>query len=410
MKRVVLTGAGVVSPIGNSLNELWSNLLDGKHGFSEIDWVKEDDLKPKIAARVRDFDPSRHIDRKEMRRLDRFTQFAVSATHDAIEDAGTDFSDLDPFRVGVIVGSGKGGIETMERELERYHSKGADRVSVFCVPMMISNMAAGTIAMRLGFKGSNYCPVTACSSGTHAIGEAFRLIKHGYLDAAVAGGSESSSTGFSFAGFNNMKALSKSEDPDRASIPFDAERSGFVMGEGSGIVILEELEHALARGAKIYAEITGYGSTCDAYHITSPDPDGIGAAKAMEMATIEGGLLPTDIDYINAHGTSTPLNDKFETIAIKRYFGEHAYKLAVNSSKSMTGHLLGAAGGIEAVITMLSIKNQRVHRTLGYEVADPECDLDYVVEGSRDMQIRAAISNSLGFGGHNASLCFKKYE
>lgn len=410
MNRVVITGVGLVSPIGNTKEIFWANLLAGKHGFSLIDRFDTSDMEPKVAAVVRDFDADRYIERKEQRRMGRFTQFAVSASLDALEDAGTKFEDLDPFRIGVIVGSGEGGLETTEIEYGKMLEKGPGRVSVFYVPSMIPNMAAGTIAMRTGFKGVNFCPVTACATGSHAIGEAFRQIKHGYLDACVAGGTEATITKFSFAGFNNMKALSRSTDPDRASIPFDAERGGFVMGEGSGIVILEELSHAKARGAHIYAEITGYGATNDAFHMTSPDPDGIGAAKAMELAVTEGGLTLADIDYINAHGTATDLNDRYETAAIKRLFGEDAYRLAVSSTKSMTGHMLGAAGAVEAIATALTLENGKVHPTAGYKVPDPDCDLDYVTEGAREKKVRAALSNSLGFGGHNATLCIRKYD
>lgn len=410
MKRVVITGMGVVSPIGNTLAKFSENLFAGKHGFSMVDWFDTSDMEPKIAAFVKDFDPANYIDKKEQRRLARFTQFAVCAAMDALADAHTKFEELDPFRVGVIIGSGEGGLEVTEDEYRKLLEKGPNRVSVFYVPMMIPNMAAGMVAMKTGYKGANFCPVSACATGTHAIGEAFRQIKHGYLDACVCGGTEASITRFSFAGFNNLKALSRSQDPDRASIPFDAERTGFVMGEGSGILILEELEHAKARGAHIYAEITGYGATNDAFHMTSPDPDGVGCAKAMELATMEGSLALTDIDYINAHGTATDLNDKYETLAIKKLFGEHAYKLAVNSTKSMTGHMLGAAGGVEAIAVALALESQQVHRTVGYQIPDPECDLDYVTEGTRSMEIKAALSNSLGFGGHNATLCFKKYE
>ncbi len=325
----------------------------------------------------------------------------------ALKDAGTDLKDIDPFRVGCIIGSGIGGLCTTEEELNNYNEKGNKRVSVFTITKMIGNMAAGAVAIRTGFKGSNFCVTTACASGTQAIGEAFRSIKHGYLDAAVAGGTEHSDIGFCYAAFNNMKAITRSTDVDRASIPFDAERSGFVLGDGCGILVLEEYEHAKNRGAKIYAEICGYGSTCDAYHETSPDPEGKGGAKAMEFAVKEAGIDPTEVNYINAHGTSTHMNDSTETMAIKSAFGEHAKNIAINSTKSMTGHLLGAAGGVEAVVTAMSIKNGKIHRTLGYNMPDPECDLDYVTEGTRELKITAALSNSLGFGGHNGCLCFK---
>ena len=308
------------------------------------------------------------------------------------------------------MGSGIGGLQTMEAEHTKLLEKGPDRVSVFFIPMMISNMAAGSIAMKTGFKGTNFCPVTACATSAHAVGEAFRAIKHGYLDACITGGSEATVTRFAVAGFNNMTALSRSTDPDRASIPFDAQRDGFIIGEGGGVLVLEELEHAKARGAEIYAEVVGYGATCDAYHITSPSPDGQAAAKAMSLAIEEAGLKPDEIGYINAHGTSTPLNDKYETGAIKIAFGEAAGKVAISSTKSMTGHLLGAAGAVESIVCAMALKEGVIPPTIGYREADPECDLDYVTEGARKVDLKAAISNSLGFGGHNATLCFKKYE
>lgn len=410
MKRVVITGMGLVSPIGNTVDEFWRNIIANKHGFSIIDKFDVSNAEVKIAGAVKDFDPSKYIEKKEARRIDRFSQFAVCSALDALKDAGSDLSDLDPFKVGVIIGCGIGGLEQTENEYGKFLEKGTSKISVFYIPMMIGNMAAGTVAMKTGFKGANYCPVTACSSGTHAIGEAFHKIKYGILDACVAGGTESCITEFAMGGFNNMKALSRSDNPDNASTPFDLNRGGFVMGEGAGIIILEELEHAKARGAKIYAEIVGYGATADAYHMTSPSPTGEAAAKAMEMAVLDGGLELEDIDYINAHGTSTKLNDEYETNAIKQLFGEHANKIVINSTKSMTGHLLGAAGGVEAIVTALSIKNELVHKTVGYETPDPACDLDYAVDGNRHIKIKAALSNSLGFGGHNATICLKLYE
>lgn len=410
MKRVVITGMGAVSPIGTDVESFFENIKAGKHGFADIKAFDTANCEIKIAAEVKDFDELKYFDKKELRRTDKYCQFAVAAAVQAVEDCGTKFKDLDPFRVGVIVGSGIGGFQTIESEYSKFLEKGASRVSVFFVPMMITNMAAGTISMKFGFKGVNYAPVTACSTSAHAIGEAFRIIKHGYADACITGGSEASITEFAIAGFNNMKALARIEDVDRASIPFDAERSGFVMGEGGAILVLEELEHAKARGAKIYAEIVGYGATGDAYHMTSPDPDGLGAAKAMELAYQEAGISCDKVDYINAHGTSTGLNDKYETIAIKRTFGEHAKKVAISSTKSMTGHLLGAAGAIEAIVCAKSLEEGVIPGTVGYKVPDPECDLDYVTEGTRKQDIKYAISNSLGFGGHNASLCIKKYE
>jgi len=410
MRRVVVTGMGTVNPLGKSVNEFWENIVANKLGFSFIDQFDASDFDVKIVGAVKDFDSSKYIEKKEARRIDRFSQFAVVSSLDALEDAGSDLKDIDPYRVGVIIGCGIGGLELTENEHQKFLEKGPDRISVFYVPMMIGNMAAGTVAMQTGFKGANYSTVTACASSTHAIGEAFRKIKDGYLDACLCGGTESCITKFSLAGFNNMKALSRATEIDRASTPFDADRQGFVLGEGCGMLLLEELEHAKARGAKIYAEISGYGATCDAYHMTSPDPCGEAAAKAMELAYTEAGLKASDISYINAHGTSTELNDKYETAAIKIALGEHAKKVAINSTKSMIGHLLGAAGAVEAVATVLSVKNDFVHRTVGYKTPDPECDLDYCTEGNREMKVYAALSNSLGFGGHNATVCFKKYE
>ena len=410
MNRVVITGLGVVSPIGNSVEEFWDSLVNGKHGFTLEEWFPGQTEEKNIKASVKDFNAEEYFDKKELRRTDIITQYAVYASLKAIEDAGTDFKDLDPYKCGVIIGSGIGGIETNQEEILAYHNKGNKRVSVFTIPKMIGNMPAGTVAIRTGFKGVNYCSVSACASGTHAIGEAYHAIKHGYMDCAIAGGTEKASIGFAYAGFNNMHAVTRSTDPDKASIPFDAERSGFVLGDGCGIVILEEYEHAKARGAKIYAEVIGYGATCDAYHETSPDPEGKGGAKAMEFAVAESGRSADSFNYINAHGTSTPMNDKTETAAIKICFGEHAKNIAINSTKSMTGHLLGAAGGVEAVATALQIKNQTVHQTLGYKNPDPECDLDYVAEGARKMKITGALSNSLGFGGHNACIAFAPIE
>ena len=340
--------------------------------------------------------------------MDMFTKYAVVAAHEAIEDAGSDFGDVDPFRAGVIVGCGIGGIDLTLSEYSKYLEKGPGRISVFYIPMMISNMAAGTISMKTGFKGANYDVSTACASATHALGEAFRKIKDGYLDVCLAGGTESTNVEFTYGGFANMKALTKSDDLERASIPFDKERSGFVLGEGSGVLVLEEYEHAKARGAKIYCEIAGYGATCDAYHMTSPSPNGDAAGMGMTLAMQEAGLEPGDIDYINAHGTSTGLNDKYETTAIKNAFGDKAYDVKINSTKSMTGHLLGAAGAVEAIVTVKSIEEGLIHKTVGYKVPDEECDLNYCVEGNIKQEVRAALSNSLGFGGHNATLCFKK--
>lgn len=410
MRQVVITGMGTKNPLGLSVEEFWNNIKANKLGFSFVDQFDATDFPIKVVGAVKNFDPLDYFEKKEARKLCRFTQFAVTSTKDALTDANTDFKDLDPFRVGVIIGAGIGGLEETEKQHQRFLEKGSDRISVFYVPMMIGNMAAGEVAMRTGFKGDNFCTTTACASSTHAIGEAFRKVKDGYLDACICGGTEACITQFSLAGFNNMKALSKATELDKASTPFDAERQGFVLGEGCGILVLEELEHAKARGAKIYAEIAGYGATGDAYHMTSPDPEGEGAARAMVNSFNEAGLTASDIDYINAHGTSTGLNDKYETKAIKKALGENADKVVINSTKSMIGHLLGAAGAVEAIITALSVRDDFIHRTMGYQTHDPECDLNYAVDGNKEMTVDAALSNSLGFGGHNATICIKKYK
>ena len=413
-RRVVITGMGAITPFGTGVEKFWEDVKANKIGFSFIDKFDTERTGVKIAGVVRDFDETQYydvkgcFDKKEAKRMDQFTKYAVVAAHEAMEDAGTDFSDLDPYRAGVIVGSGIGGIDLTLSEYGKYLEKGPGRVSPFYIPMMISNMAAGTISMKTGFRGANFDVTTACATATHAIGEAFRKIKDGYLDAAIAGGTESTNVEFTYAGFANMKALTKSDDLSRASIPFDKERNGFVLGEGSGIVILEEYEHAKARGAKIYAEVAGYGATCDGYHMTSPMPTGEAAGMGMTIAMKEAGLEPSEVDYINAHGTSTGLNDKYETAAIKLAFGKDAYNVKINSTKSMTGHLLGAAGGIEAIICAKTIEEGLIHATVGYKVPDEECDLDYCVNGNVKQEVRAALSNSLGFGGHNATLCFKK--
>ncbi len=413
-RRVVITGMGAVTPLGTGVEKFWDGIKANRIGFSFIDKFDTERTGVKIAGIVRDFDETAYydvpgcFDKKEAKRMDQFTKYAVVAAHEAITYAGTDVSDLDPYRAGVIVGSGIGGIDLTLSEYSKYLEKGPGRISAFYIPMMISNMAAGTISMKTGFRGANFDVTTACATATHAIGEAFRKIKDGYLDAAIAGGTESTNVEFTYGGFANMKALTKSDDLTRASIPFDKERNGFVLGEGSGIVVLEEYEHAKARGAKIYAEVAGYGATCDGYHMTSPMPTGEAAGMGMTLAMQEAGLKPSDIDYINAHGTSTGLNDKYETAAVKLAFGEDAYKVKINSTKSMTGHLLGAAGGIEAIVCAKSIEEGLIHATVGYKVPDEECDLDYCVNGNIEQEVRAALSNSLGFGGHNATLCFKK--
>lgn len=409
MRRVVITGMGTVNPLGKNVEEYWANIKANKNGLSFIDQFDASDFDVKIVGAVKDFDSSKYIDKKEAKRMDRFTQFAVCSAMEALENAGTDLKDLDPFRVGVIVGVGIGGLNLTEEEVTKFNTK-PDKVSVFFIPMMIGNMAAGTVAMRTGFKGDNFCTTTACSSATHAIGEAFRKIKDGYLDAALCGGTEACISRFALSGFNNMHALSRATELDKASTPFDLNRQGFVLGEGSGILVLEELEHAKARGANIICEIAGYGATGDAYHMTSPSPTGEAAAYAMKHAYEEAGLQPEEVNYINAHGTSTGLNDKYETTAIKIALGEDAArKTVINSTKSMTGHLLGAAGAVEAIVTALSVKEGFVHKTIGFTTPDPECDLDYAVDGNRNVDIKGALSNSLGFGGHNATICLKKY-
>lgn len=411
MKRVVLTGFGAVTPIGIGKDEFWNALLDGKSGVGYITRFDASEHDTKIAAEVKDFDPTAFMEKKEAKRMDMFAQYAVAGTKMALDDAGIDLSMIDTDRAGAIIGSGIGGITTLEAEKENLDEKGPGRISPLFIPMMIANMAAGQVSMTFGLKGSSMTIATACASATHAIGEAFRMIKSGYLDMAVSGGTESSITPLSMAGFISMKALStRNEVPEKASRPFDKNRDGFVMGEGSGIVILEELDHALKRGARIYAEVVGYGSTSDAFHITQPDPEASGAMRAMALALKEGGASPCDIDYINAHGTSTYFNDKLETLAIKRLFGEYAKNLNISSTKSMTGHLLGAAGGVEAIATAMAIHTGVVPPTINYEVHDEECDLNYTPNHAVKRNVRYGLSNSLGFGGHNASILFKRYE
>ncbi len=410
MKRVVITGMGALTSLGPDTAAFWQSIKAGRHGISRIEGFDTTGYEATLAAEIKNFDPTAYgIEKKEARRMDKFCQYAMAAAGMAIQDCGTEFSKNDPFRIGVIVSSGIGGMQTNTDEHQKLFEKGPKRISPFYVPMIIANMASGMISMRYGFKGSSTCIVTACATSADSLGAAFRSIKHGYHDVMIAGGAEAAIIPISIAGFHNMMALSTSTDPDRASIPFDKERDGFVMGDGAGVLVLEELEHARARGAKIYAEITGYGSTNDAYHITSPDPDGEGAAQAMRLAMQESGLTPEDIGYINAHGTSTPLNDKFETAAIKKALGEHAYKTPISSTKSMTGHLLGGAGAVEAIVCALALHDGVIPPTAGYRVKDEECDLDYVTEGARKADIKAALSNSLGFGGHNATLCLKRY-
>lgn len=409
-KRVVITGLGALSPLGNDVKTSWNNAINGVSGVGPITRVNADEYPAKVAAELKDFKIEDYMDKKEARKMDRFTQYAVVSAKMAVEDAGLDINESNADRVGVWVGSGIGGLETLEQQFETFLTKGPRRVSPFFVPMMIPDMATGQISISLGAKGVNSCTVTACATGTNSIGDAFKVIQRGDADVMISGGTEAPLTRMSFAGFSANKALSTNPDPKTASRPFDKNRDGFVMGEGAGIVVLEELEHALNRGATIYAEVVGYGSTGDAYHITAPAPNGEGGVRAMKEAIKDAGLSPVDIDYINAHGTSTPYNDKFETIAIKEVFGEHAYKLAVSSTKSMTGHLLGAAGGIEAIFSVLAIKEGIIPPTINIETPDEDCDLDYVPDQARRQDVNVVLSNSLGFGGHNATLIFKKYE
>ena len=407
-RRVVITGMGAITPIGNSVEEFWNGIKEGKTGFGPITYFDTADYRCKLAAEVKDFDPTQYMDKKSARRMEQFCQFAVAAAGQAISDAGLDMEQEDPYMVGCSVGSGIGSLQAMEREYDRLKEKGPGRVGPMLVPLMISNMAAGNVSIAYGLKGKSLNVVTACATGTHSIGEAYRTIQYGDADVMIAGGTESSITPIGIAGFSALTALSFSEDPERASIPFDKERNGFVMGEGSAIVVLEELEHAKRRGAKIYAELTGYGCSSDAYHITSPAEDGSGAATAMLNALKDGGVAPEKLSYINAHGTSTHHNDLFETRAIKLAFGEHAYDLKINSTKSMVGHLLGAAGAVEFVTCVKEIQEGYIHRTVGLRETEEELDLNYCRD-SYEEEVPYALTNSLGFGGHNASLLLKKY-
>jgi len=410
-KRVVITGMGAITPLGNNVETYWEALKQGKNGIDKIDKFDVEEFSTQMAAQVKDFDPKDFIDRKEARRMDRFCQFALAATYQAMQDASLNTEKLDKERFGVIIGSGIGGLETMENQVKTLINKGPNRVSPFLVPMMIVNMAAGQISIAVGAKGINTTVVTACASATNAIGEAFKAIRYGEADVIITGGAEAPITPLALAGFCSMKAMStRNQDPKTASRPFDAERDGFVMGEGAGILILESYEHAVSRGANILAEIVGYGATADAYHITAPSPDGEGAARAIKEAILNAGIEPSMVDYINAHGTSTPYNDKFETAAIKKIFGDHAYKLAVNSTKSMIGHLLGAAGGVEAIAVVKTLQEQFIHPTINYTIPDPDCDLDYVPNNGRAAKVEYALSNSLGFGGHNASILLKRFS
>ena len=407
-RRVVITGMGAITPIGNSVEEFWNSIKEGKTGFGSITYFDTADYRCKLAAEVKDFDPTQYMDKKSARRMEQFCQFAVAAAGQAIADAGLIMEQEDPYMVGCSVGSGIGSLQAMEREYDRLKEKGPGRVGPMLVPLMISNMAAGNVSIAYGLKGKSLNVVTACATGTHSIGEAYRTIQYGDADVMVAGGTESSITPIGIAGFSALTALSFSEDPQRASIPFDKDRNGFVMGEGSAVVVLEELEHAKRRGAKIYAELIGYGFSSDAYHITSPAEDGSGAATAMLNALKDGGVAPEKLSYINAHGTSTHHNDLFETRAIKLAFGEHAYDLKINSTKSMVGHLLGAAGAVEFVTCVKEIQEGYIHRTVGLRETEEELDLNYC-RGSYEEEVPYALTNSLGFGGHNASLLLKKY-
>ena len=408
-RRVVITGLGTVSPLGNSVSETWENIVNGVSGINALTRLDKEQFAAKVSGEALEFDPEQFMDRKEVRKMDRFTQFAVAASQMAVEDAGLTINEENAERVGVWIGSGIGGMETYESQFRTFIDKGARRVSPFFVPMMIPDMASGQVSIMLGAKGINSCTVTACASGTNSIGDSFKVIQRGDADVMITGGSEAPITSMSVAGFGSMKALSTNPDPATASRPFDANRNGFVIGEGAGILVIESLESAEKRGAKIYGEIVGYGSTGDAYHVTAPAPDGEGGARAMQQAIDDAGLSPSDIGYINAHGTSTDYNDKFETAAIKSVFGEHAYKLAVSSTKSMTGHLLGAAGAVEGVFCAKVLEEGILPPTINYETPDPDCDLDYVPNKSRKAEVNAVMNNSLGFGGHNATLVFKKF-
>lgn len=410
MKRVVVTGMGAITPIGLSVDEFWSSVKEGTTGFGEITHFDSSEYKAHLAAEVKNFTGKDYMDPKAARRMELFCQYAVAAAKEAIEESGYDIEKEDPFRVGCAVGSGIGSLQVIEKEYEKCLNKGPNRMSPLMVPMMISNMAAGNVSIQFGLRGKNINVVTACATGTNCIGEAYRAIQIGEADIMVAGGTEAAVSPVGIGGFAALTALSTSTDPKRCSIPFDKERDGFVMGEGAGIVVLEELEHARARGAKILAEVVGYGATADAYHITSPIEDGSGAAKAMEIAVKETGAALEDIMYINAHGTSTHHNDLFETRAIKTLFGEHASQMKVNSTKSMIGHLLGAAGAVEFITCVKTIQEGFVHKTVGYQVPDEECDLDYVTDEPVQMDVEYALTNSLGFGGHNASLLVKKFQ
>lgn len=410
MKRVVITGVGAITPVGTGKEKMWNNIKAGVCGVDTISKFDASEYACQIAAEVKDFEVTDYIDKKEAKRMDPFVQYAVAAAKMAVEDSGLDMEKENPERVGCFIGSGIGGLTTMCEQHQKLLEKGPSKVSPFMIPMMISNMAVGQTSIAFNCKGVNLTAVSACASGTDALGQAFLAIQRGDADIVISGGAEATITPLALAGFSSMKALStRNDSPKDACSPFDAERDGFVMGEGAGIIVLEELEHAKQRGAHIIAEFVGYGSSNDAYHMTAPAPDGEGGARCMAAALESAGINPEQVEYINAHGTSTPYNDKYETAAIKTVFGDHAYKLAVSSTKSMTGHMLGAAGGIEGIITALAIEEGVLPPTVNYKNSDPECDLDYVVNAKRDAEINYAVSNSLGFGGHNASIVLKKY-
>ena len=409
-RRVVITGMGTINPVGHNVAESWQAVRDGVCGIAPITQYDSSAQKVHLAAEVKNWDPTAVLDKKEVRHMGRYSQFAVAAAKEAMADSALNMEAEDSTRCAVIVSSGIGGISTTESEQTRCLQKGFDKASPFYIPSNIANMAAGRIAIEFGFKGMCTCPVTACAGGSNAVGDAFRHIRDGYAEVMLCGGAEAAVTPLSMGGFTTMRALHVGDDPNRASIPFDAERNGFVMGEGAGILMLEEYEHAMARGAKVYAEVVGYGATCDAYHITAPAPNGEGGARAMAQALSDAGVSPEQVGYINAHGTSTPLNDSGETAAIKTVFGEHAHRLAVSSTKSMTGHMLGAAGAVEAIFTALGLRDGFLPATINYQVPDPACDLDYIPNQGREQQVEYALSNSLGFGGHNACVLFKKWE
>ncbi len=410
-RNVVITGLGTITPIGNTVGEFWDGLVSGRNGIATVTRFDPSRIDTRMGGEVKGFDPTRYMEVKDARRADRFVQFAMGAAHQAMSDAGLDTAPVEPERGGVLIGTGIGGIETLEAQYRIMTEKGPGRVSPFFIPMMIANMASGQVSIRWNLRGPNFTTVSACASGAHAVGEAYRAIRDRVADVMVCGGAEATMTELCYAGFCSMKAMStRNDDPGRASRPFDLERDGFVMGEGAGVVVLEEEGRARARGAAIYGRVAGYGLTADAHHITAPAPGGEGAARAMKAALADAGLNPEDVGYINAHGTSTPLNDRMETAAVKQVFGDHARSLALASTKSMTGHLLGAAGGIELVATVLAVKNGVLPPTINYEHPDPECDLDCVPNEAREVTIHAALSNSLGFGGHNVSLAVRRFD